>query len=114
MAAEKLVTSIESKLWAAADKLRGSIDASKYKNIVLGIVFLKYISDRFEQRYNELLAEGDGFEDDRDEYQRFNVFYVPEKARWKSIIAHATKPNIGQMIDEAFIAIEQKFSRSSA
>ncbi len=57
MAAEKLVTSIEDKLWAAADKLRGSIDASKYKNIVLGIVFLKYISDRFEHRYIELIAE---------------------------------------------------------
>lgn len=99
MANEKLVSSMEDKLWAAADKLRGSIDASKYKNIVLGIVFLKYISDRFEQRYNELITEGDGFEDDRDEYERFNVFYVPEKARWKSIIEHATKPNIGQMID---------------
>lgn len=108
MANEKLVTSIEDKLWAAADKLRGSIDASKYKNIVLGIVFLKYISDRFEQRYNELIAEGDGFEDDRDEYERFNVFYVPEEARWKSIIKHATKPNIGQIIDEAFIAIEKE------
>ncbi|MEK3795571.1 class I SAM-dependent DNA methyltransferase [Paenibacillus sp. FSL R7-0204] len=108
MANEKLVSSIEDKLWAAADKLRGSIDASKYKNIVLGIVFLKYISDRFEQRYNELIAEGDGFEDDRDEYERFNVFYVPTEARWKSIIEHATKPNIGQIIDEAFIAIEKE------
>jgi type I restriction enzyme M protein len=68
MAKENLVTSLEDKLWAAADKLRGSIAASKYKDVVLGIIFLKYISDRFDQRYNELVAEGDGFEDDRDEY----------------------------------------------
>ncbi|QHT59349.1 SAM-dependent DNA methyltransferase [Paenibacillus lycopersici] len=108
MAKENLVTSMEDKLWAAADKLRGSIASSKYKDVVLGIIFLKYISDRFDQRYNELVAEGDGFEDDRDEYERFNVFYVPEKARWKYIIEHATKPNIGQIIDEAFIAIEKE------
>jgi type I restriction enzyme M protein len=108
MAKENLVTSLEDKLWAAADKLRGSIAASKYKDVVLGIIFLKYISDRFDQRYNELVAEGDGFEDDRDEYERFNVFYVPEKARWKHIIENATKPNIGQIIDEAFIAIEKE------
>ncbi len=55
-----------------------------------------------------MATEGDGFENDRDEYQRFNVFYVPEMARWKSIIEHATKPNIGQVIDEAFIAIEKE------
>ncbi|GMA60300.1 type I restriction-modification system subunit M [Alicyclobacillus fastidiosus] len=108
MASEKLVSSIEDKLWAAADKLRGSIDASKYKNIVLGIIFLKYISDRFEKRYQELIAEGDGFENDRDEYERFNVFYVPEKARWEFIVQNATKPSIGQIIDEAFIAIEKE------
>lgn len=108
MAKEHLVTSFEDKLWAAADKLRGSIASSKYKDVVLGIIFLKYISDRFDQRYNELVAEGDGFEDDRDEYERFNVFYVPEKARWKNIIENATKPNIGQVIDEAFIAIEKE------
>ncbi|WNQ12205.1 type I restriction-modification system subunit M N-terminal domain-containing protein [Paenibacillus aurantius] len=103
---EKLVASLEDKLWASADKLRGSIDA--YKNVVLGIIFLKYISDRFEKRYQELVDEGGGFENDRDEYERFNVFYVPEKARWKYIIEHATKPNIGQIIDEAFIAIEKE------
>lgn len=108
MAKEKLVTSMEDKLWAAADKLRGSIASSKYKDVVLGIIFLKYISDRFDHRYNELVDEGDGFEEDRDEYERFNVFYVPEKARWKYIIEHATKPNIGQVIDEAFIAIEKE------
>lgn len=108
MAKEKLVASLEDKLWAAADKLRGSIDASKYKNIVLGIIFLKYISDRFEHRYNELVTEGQGFENDRDEYERFNVFYVPEKARWQYIVENATKPNIGQIIDEAFLAIERE------
>lgn len=79
MAKENLVTSMEDKLWAAADKLRGSIAASKYKDVVLGIIFLKYISDRFDQRYNELVAEGDGFEDDRDEYERFNVFLYLKK-----------------------------------
>lgn len=95
-------------MWAAADKLRGSIASSKYKDVVLGIIFLKYISDRFENRYDELITEGDGFEDDRDEYERLNVFYVPETARWKYIIEYATKPNIGQIIDEAFIAIEKE------
>ena len=108
MAKEKLVAGLEDKLWAAADKLRGSIDASKYKNIVLGIIFLKYISDRFEHRYNDLVEEGQGFENDRDEYERFNVFYVPEKARWKYIVQNAAKPGIGQVIDEAFIAIEKE------
>jgi type I restriction enzyme M protein len=108
MAKENLVAGLENKLWEAADKLRGSIDAAKYKNIVLGIIFLKYISDRFEKRYQELLEEGDGFEDDRDEYERFNIFYVPEKARWKYIVENATKPTIGQVIDEAFIAIEKE------
>lgn len=108
MAKEKLVTSIEDKLWEAADKLRGSIASSKYKDVVLGIIFLKYISDRFEHRYNELMAEGDGFEDDRDEYERFNVFYVPEVARWNYIIKQATSPEIGQVLDNAFIAIEKE------
>jgi type I restriction enzyme M protein len=108
MAKENLVAGLENKLWEAADKLRGSIDAAKYKNIVLGIIFLKYISDRFEKRYQELLEEGDGFEDDRDEYERFNIFYVPEKARWKYIVENATKPTIGQVIDEAFISIEKE------
>ena len=108
MANETLVTNIEDKLWASADKLRGSIASSKYKDVVLGIIFLKYISDRFDKRHQELVAEGDGFEEDRDEYERFNVFYVPEVARWKHIIENATKPNIGQVIDEALIAIEKE------
>ena len=58
----------EKQIWSAADKLRGSMDASEYKHVVLGLIFLKYISDRFEQRYNELVAEGYGMEEDKDEY----------------------------------------------
>lgn len=108
MAKEQLVHNLEDKLWEAADKLRGSIDATKYKDIVLGIIFIKYISDRFNQRFEELLAEGEGFENDKDEYDRLNIFFVPETARWKYIIQHATKPNIGQIIDAAFIAIEKE------
>jgi type I restriction enzyme M protein len=109
MANENLIKDdLEKTLWAAADKLRGSIDASKYKNIVLGIIFLKYVSDRFENRYKELVAEGMEMENERDEYERFNVFYVPEKARWSRVVENASKPNIGQTIDEAFIAIEKE------
>lgn len=67
----------EKQLWASADILRGNIDASEYKHVVLGLIFLKYISDKFEARYQELVEEGDGFEEDIDEYSRMGVFYVP-------------------------------------
>mgnify|MGYP000420584158 CR=1 FL=1 len=67
----------EQQIWKAADKLRGNLDASEYKSVVLGLIFLKYISDKFEERYLELLEEGDGFEEDRDEYTYQSIFFVP-------------------------------------
>lgn len=96
----------EEQIWRAADKLRGNIDASEYKNVVLGLIFLKYISDKFDQRYQELVAEGEGFEEDRDEYTYQNIFFVPEPARWKTIAAAAHTPEIGKVIDEAMRQIE--------
>lgn len=71
----------EETLWKAADKLRGSMDASEYKHVVLGLVFLKYISDKFETKFNELVKEEAGFEEDRDEYLAENIFWVPKQAR---------------------------------
>lgn len=91
----------EEQIWKAADKLRGNIDASEYKNVVLGLIFLKYISDKFEQRYQELVAEGDGFEEDRDEYTYKSIFFVPKNARWETVAAAAHTPEIGKVIDEA-------------
>ena len=66
----------EKQIWRAADVLRGSMDASEYKHVVLGLIFLKYISDRFEQKYNELVAEGYGMEEDKDEYTSANIFLL--------------------------------------
>ena len=91
----------EEQIWKAADKLRGNIDASEYKNVVLGLIFLKYISDKFDQRYEELVNEGEGFEEDRDEYTFENIFFVPESARWKVIAEAAHTPEIGKIIDNA-------------
>ena len=71
----------EDQIWKAADKMRGNIDASEYKSVVLGLIFLKYISDKFEARYEALVAEGEGFEEDKDEYTAENIFYVPTDAR---------------------------------
>lgn len=96
----------EEQIWKAADKLRGNIDASEYKNVVLGLIFLKYISDKFEQRYQELVAEGDGFEEDRDEYTYKSIFFVPKNARWETVAAAAHTPEIGKVIDEAMRKIE--------
>ncbi|RAK17365.1 type I restriction enzyme M protein [Anoxybacillus vitaminiphilus] len=98
----------EETLWKAADKLRGSMDSSEYKHVVLGLIFLKYISDKFEAKYNELVEEGEGFEEDRDEYTAENIFWVPKKARWSFIKDHAKDPKIGQYIDEAMIEIEKE------
>ena len=69
----------EKEIFAAADKLRGNIDAAEYKNVVLGLIFLKYISDSFEERYKKLVEEGDGFEEDREEYVAENIFSYPKK-----------------------------------
>ena len=101
----------EKEIFKAADKVRGNIDSAEYKNVVLGLIFLKYISDYFEEKYKALLAEGDGFEEDRDEYLAENIFFVPEEARWGYIAKQATTPEIGQVIDKAMIAIEEENDR---
>lgn len=101
----------EKQIWDAACVLRGNIDPSEYKSVVLGLIFLKYISDRFEAKYQELVEEGYGFEEDQDEYTAENIFFVPENARWKVVAAAAHKPEIGTVIDEAMRSIEQKNKR---
>ncbi|NMB38123.1 MAG: SAM-dependent DNA methyltransferase [Firmicutes bacterium] len=99
---------LESKLWEMADKLRGNIEPSDYKHVILGLIFLKYISDSFEEKYQELVDEGEGFEEDRDAYLAENIFYVPPNARWGYIKKHAKQSTIGQIIDEAMIEIEKE------
>ena len=84
----------EKEIWDAACVLRGNMDASEYKNVILGLIFLKYISDSFEEKYQELLTEGEGFEEDRDKYSADNIFFVPIGARWKDIAEAAHKPEI--------------------
>lgn len=102
------IKDLERTLWAAADKMIGGIPVSQYKFIVLGIIFLKYISDSFEERYNELKAEGLGLEEDRDAYTEKNVFFVPETARWQYLVDHAKDYNIGELLDKAMDAIEKE------
>lgn len=102
---------IEKQLWKAADKLRKNIDAAEYKHIVLGLIFLKYISDAFEELYHRL-TEGEGEyhgadPEDRDEYRAENVFFVPPSARWSYIQSRAKLPEIGKDVDEAMDTIER-------
>lgn len=108
MNSEQELQNLEKKLYAAADKMRGAVPVSSYKFIVLGLIFLKYISDSFEERYNQLVADGDGMEEDRDSYTMDNIFYVPAKARWEYLNAHSKDHNIGQIIDEALDEIEKE------
>ncbi len=98
----------EETLWKSADKLRGSMDSSEYKYVVLGLIFVKYISDKFESKYRELVEEGEGFEEDRDEYESENIFWVPKEARWEHIKNNAKDEKIGQIIDDAMILIEHE------
>ena len=105
------------QLWQAADRLRGSIDAAEYKHVVLGLIFLKYISDAFLARRSQLAAElkSDGIEgaeaeillESRDEYTAENVFWVPADARWANIQNQGKQPNIGTLIDDAMHSIER-------
>jgi type I restriction enzyme M protein len=112
----------EATLWAAADKLRNNMDAAEYKHVVLGLIFLKYISDAFEERRAQILAESsdpssrwfvrDADEreellEDRDEYASHNVFWVPPEARWAKLQDNAKQPEIGRIVDEAMTAIER-------
>ncbi len=96
----------EATLWSAADTLRGSMDASEYKHPVLGLIFLKYISDAFEELYSQLKSEPESGPEDRDEYKARNVYWVPPDARWFQIAAKAKSPQIGEIVDKAMIAIE--------
>jgi len=96
----------KAKLWAAADTLRGHMDAAEYKHIVLGLIFLKYISDAFEEHYAELDAQRDEGVDpeDKDEYTAERIFWVPPEARWSALATHARQPEIGTLIDGAMEA----------
>ncbi len=101
------VLGFEQKMWQAADKLRGHMDASEYKHVVLGLIFLKYISDAFEERRAVLVNEQYADPEDRDEYTAENVFWVPKAARWYNFQANAKQPTIGKLIDDAMVAIEK-------
>jgi type I restriction enzyme M protein len=89
----------EEKLWAAADKMRGHMDAGEYKHVALGLIFLKYISDAFQERYDALKLIPHADPEDRDEYTAENVFWVPQEARWDKLQAGAKSPEIGKTID---------------
>src|SRR5947207_9823480 len=91
----------EATLWAAADKLRGHMDASEYKHVVLGLVFLKYISDAFEARRAVLAEDAEADPEDPDEYVRAGVFWVPKEARWETLHEAAKRPEIGVIVDKA-------------
>jgi type I restriction enzyme M protein len=99
----------EAELWRAADTLRGSMDAAEYKHVVLGLIFLKYVSDSFEERHAELEAErSEGADpEDPDEYRAENIFWVPPEARWEVLQKNARRPEIGQLVDDAMEAIER-------
>ena len=102
---------LESKLWSAAHKLRGNIDAAEYKHVVLGLIFLKYISDKFYEVYDDLSARQDtDYTDpeDPDEYLAQNTFWVPQDARWEKLQDNAKIPEIGVIIDRAMMAIERE------
>ncbi|MBC2745414.1 MAG: SAM-dependent DNA methyltransferase [ANME-2 cluster archaeon] len=104
--------SLEKQLWKAADKLRKNIDAAEYKHIVMGLIFLRYISDAFEELYSKLQkGEGDyagADPEDRDEYKAENVFFVPPEARWSYLQSEARQPEIGKYVDYAMDAIEKE------
>ena len=99
----------ESELWRAADALRSNMDAAEYKHVVLGLIFLKYISDAFEEQHTNLEAERDQGADpeDPDEYRAVNIFWVPKEARWSKLKTEAKQPTIGKVIDDAMLAIER-------
>ena len=102
-------TGYEAELWQMADALRGGMDAAEYKHVVLGLIFLKYISDSFEEVYAQLEAErGQGADpEDPDEYRAQNIFWVPVDARWSNLRTQARQPTIGQIVDAAMTAIER-------
>jgi len=97
----------EAELFKAADKLRGNMEPSDYKHVALGLIFLKYISDAFESRHAELLAEDAAAAEDKDEYLADNIFWVPKEARWSHLQANAKQSSIGTLIDDAMRTIEK-------
>ena len=103
-------TGYEAELWQMADALRGNMDASEYKHVVLGLIFLKYISDAFEEAYAKLVEEADQGADpeDPDEYRAQNIFWVPPDARWEHLKSQARQPTIGQIVDAAMAAVERE------
>lgn len=108
MASNNTNIGFEKQIWDAACVLWGHIPAAEYRKVIVGLIFLRYISSAFEKRYNELVKEGYGFENDRDAYIEENVFYVPEEARWEQISSAAHTPEIGKVIDNAMRAIEKE------
>jgi len=102
------VIGFEEKLWSAADKLRNNMDAGEYKHVVLGLIFLKYVSDSFQEKWQELMDLEPDFAEDRDAYTADGVFWVPSNARWSFIAEHAKTPEIGKVVDNALDAIEKE------
>ena len=103
-----VTTGHEAELWAMAAALRGSMDAAEYKHVVLGPIFLKYISDAFEERHATVLAEfGEDAAEDHDEYTAENIFWVPPEARWSHLRAQARQSTIGLTVDQAMAEIER-------
>ena len=98
----------EKQIWDAACVLWGHIPASEYRKVIVGLIFLRYISSAFEKRYQQLIEEGDGFEDDKDAYAEDSIFFVPADARWSKISSTAHTPEIGTIIDDAMRAIEKE------
>ena len=98
----------EDKLWQAADKLRGSMDSGEYKHVALGLIFLKYVSDAFETKHQELLKDEYADPEDKDEYIAENIFWVPKIARWEELVRNANTPEIGKIIDLAMESIEKE------
>src|SRR5574338_953971 len=99
----------EAQLWQMADALRGSMDAAEYKHVVLGLIFLKYISDAFEEQHAKLVADKASGADpeDPDEYRAVSIFWVPPEARWAHLKAQARQSTIGQLVDDAMAGIER-------
>lgn len=106
--AKETTKTIEQILWDSANELRGNLDAAEYKSVVLGLVFLKYINDCFKTKYDELIAEGEGFEEDADEYIGDGIFFVPADARWDKIVNAALTAEIGVVVDKAMEALERE------
>src|SRR5438309_11818926 len=103
------IVGYEARLWQMADALRGSMDAAEYKHVVLGLIFLKYISDAFEAQHAKLRSEqAQGADpEDPDEYRAAGFFWVPKDARWSHLKANAPQPTIGKLVDDAMTAIER-------